>query len=91
MPSAPSFSASVKRATKAGGVQLTVKVPGKGKLSAVATLGTKTVGRAAASVKQAGSVALKVPVKRKGKLKVKVTFKPAFGASLSKTLTVKVR
>jgi len=88
---APSFSASVKSATKARGVKLTVKVPGKGKLSAVALAGKKTVGKASATVKQAGTAALKLSVKKKGKLKVKVTFTPATGAATTKTLSVTVR
>jgi WD40-like Beta Propeller Repeat len=89
-PSAPSFSASVKRATKSGGIKLSVKVPGRGKLTAVATSGAKTVGKATTTVKKAGTASLKVPVKRRGKLKLKVTFKPTSGASTTKTLSVTV-
>lgn len=86
-----SIAVSVKGATKRSGVKLEVKTPGKGKLSAVAKAGSKTVGKASATVKKAGTAKLKLKVSRKGKLSVKVTFKPASGASITKSLKVNVR
>ncbi len=87
------FAASVTSATRSGGVKLSIKVPGKGKLTATAKKGAKTVASASKTVKQAGTTALKLKlkVKTKGKLSVKVTFKPASGATTTKTLSVKVR
>ena len=73
------------------GVKLEVKVPGKGKLSAVAKSGSKTVGKASTNVKKAGTAKLKLKVSRKGKLSVKVTFKPTSGATITKSLKVNVR
>lgn len=88
-----SLSAKVTgTATKKSGVKLSVKVSGKGKLSAVAKAGSKTVGKASKTVKKAGTATLKLKVSKKGKLSVKVTFKPAKGGeTMTKTLTVKVR
>ena len=51
-----------------------MSVPGKGKLTAVATLAKKTIGKASKTVSKAGTASLKVPVKKKGQAKVKVTF-----------------
>jgi hypothetical protein len=88
---APALSVSVKGASRRSGVKLEVKVAGRGKLSAVAKAGKRTVGTASATVKRAGTAKLKLKVSRAGKLSVKVTFKPASGATLTKTLKVNVR
>jgi len=90
-PGRHSLSVSVKGATKRSGVKLEVKVPGKGKLSAVAKSGSRTVGKASTNVKQAGTAKLKLKVSRKGKLSVKVTFKPISGTTLTKSVPVTVR
>ena len=90
-PNPPSLSVSVKGSPKKSGIKLEVKVAGKGKLSAVAKSGSRTVGKASTTVKQASKAQLKLKVSRKGKLSVKVTFKPATGATLTKTVSVKVR
>jgi hypothetical protein len=89
-PKPSSLSVKVISATKRAGVKVSVKVTGKGKLSAVATLGSKTVGRASKTVEKAGTASLKLKVSRKGKLAVKVTFKPTAGKTISKTVTAKV-
>jgi hypothetical protein len=85
------LSVAVKGATKKSGIKLEVKVAGKGKLSAVAKSGSRTVGKASTNVKRAGTAKLKLKVSKKGKLSVKVTFKPATGATITKTVSVKVR
>lgn len=90
-PAGRSLSVTVAGASKQAGVKLTVDVAGKGKLSAVAKAGRKTVGQASTTVKKAGKATLKLKVSKKGKLAVKVTFKPASGETLTRTLTVKVR
>jgi hypothetical protein len=88
---AKKLSVKVVSASKRGGVKVSVKVPGKGKLSATAKAGSKVVGKASKSVKKAGTASLKVKVSRKGKISLKVTFKPASGAAATKTINVKVR
>jgi hypothetical protein len=90
-PAKKSLSVTVSSATKKSGVKLSVKVTGKGKLSAVAKAGSKTVGKASTKVKKAGTAKLKLKVSKKGKLTVKVTFKPASGETQTRTLNVKVR
>jgi hypothetical protein len=85
------LAVSVKGASKKSGIRLEVKVAGKGKLSAVAKAGRRTVGRTSKKVKKAGTAKLKLKVSRKGKLAVKVTFKPASGAPLTRTLKLNVR
>jgi hypothetical protein len=85
------FTTKVTSATRSGGVKLSVKVPGSGKLTATAKVGKKVVGKASKTITRAGTAALKLKVKAKGKVKVTVTFKPATGKATTKTLTVKVR
>ncbi len=85
------LTVKVVSASKRGGVKLSVKVAGKGKLSATAKAGSKVVGKASKTVKKAGTAALKVKVSRKGKLAVKVTWKPAGGTAVTKTVTAKVK
>jgi hypothetical protein len=86
-----SLAVSVKGKAKKSGVKLEIDAPGKGKLSAVAKAGSKTVGKTSKTVKKAGKTQLKLKVSRKGKLSVKVTFKPASGASINTSLKVNVR
>ena len=64
------FKTTVKSATKSGGVKLSVKVPGKGKVTVVAKRGGKTVGSTSKSVAKAGTASVKLKVKTKGKVKV---------------------
>jgi hypothetical protein len=85
------LSVKVLSATRSGGVKVSVKVSGKGKLSATAKAGKKVVGKASKSVKKAGTASLKVKVSRKGKVSLKVTFKPASGAPQIKTITTRIR
>jgi len=86
-----SLSVKVVSASRRAGLKLSVKVSGKGKLSATAKSGAKTVGKASKTVKKAGTAALKLKVSRKGKLSVKVTWKPTGGTAVTKTLTAKVK
>jgi hypothetical protein len=86
----PSLSVKVTSAA-AKRLKISVKVSGPGKLSATAKAGKRTVGKAAKTVKKAGTTALKLKVSRKGKVKVTVTWKPTGGAAVSKTVTAKVR
>ena len=90
-PAAPKLSVKVRSASRRAGVVLSVKVAGKGRLSAVAKRGSKTVGKASKSVKKAGTASLKVRVKRAGKVSLKVTYKPASGATQTTTVTARVR
>ena len=89
---ASSLATKVTSATRAGGVKLSVKVPGKGKLTVTARRGKKVVGRALKSVSRAGSATVKLRVKIRGRLKVTIAFKPAKGGKpVTKTMTVRVR
>ena len=86
-----SLSVKVVSASRRAGLKLSVKVSGKGKLSATAKSGAKTVGKASKTVKKAGTAALKLKVSRKGELSVRVTWKPTGGTAVSKTVTAKVK
>jgi hypothetical protein len=86
-----SLSLKVLSATKRGGVKVRVKVPAKGKLSATAKAGAKTVGKASKTVAKAGTTSLKLKVSRKGKVSVKVTFTPKSGSAITDTISAKVR
>ncbi|MDA0162767.1 hypothetical protein OM076_21015 [Solirubrobacter ginsenosidimutans] len=86
----PSLSVKVLAATRRAGIKLSVKVTGKGKLSATAKSGTKTVGKASATVKKPGTASLRLKVSRKGKLAVKITWRPTGGTAITKTITAKV-
>jgi len=85
------LAVKVLSASRTRGVKVSVQVSGKGKLSATAKAGKKVVGKASKSVKKAGTASLKLKVSRKGKVAIKVTFKPASGATQTKTISVKVR
>jgi hypothetical protein len=85
------LSAKVLSATRRGGVKVSVNVTGRGRLSATAKAGPRTLARAAKTVKKAGTATLKLKVRRKGKVTVKVTWKPTGGPAVSKTLAAKVR
>jgi hypothetical protein len=87
----PTLSVKVTSASRRAGLKLAVKVSGKGKLSAAAKAGKRTVGKAAKTVKKPGTATLKLKVSRRGKLAVKVTFKPTGGTPITKTLTAKVK
>jgi hypothetical protein len=87
----PALKVKVLSASKRAGVKLSVTVLGKGKLSATAKAGTKVVGKAAKTVKQPGTAALKINVSRKGRLAVKITWQPTGGAAVTKTVTARVR
>ena len=82
-PSRPRRSVSVKvlSASRRNGVTVRVKVAGKGSLRRPPRRGSKVVGKASKTVKKAGTPTLKLRVKRTGKVTVKVTFKPASGAT----------
>jgi hypothetical protein len=88
---APKLSVRVRGASRRAGVRLSVKVPGKGRLSATAKRRSKTVGKASKSVTRAGTASLKVRVKRAGKVSLKVTFKPASGPTQTTTVRARVR
>jgi hypothetical protein len=90
-PATKKLSVNVARATRRAGVTVRVKVPGKGRLSATAKRRGKVVGKASKRVKEAGAASLRVRVKRAGRVKVTVTFKPASGATLKRTVTARVR
>jgi hypothetical protein len=90
-PAVKSLSVKVLSASRRTGVKLRVAVNGKGRLSAAAKAGKKVVGTGAMTVRRAGTATLKLRVKRAGKLSVTVKFKPATGATRTKTLTVRVR
>ncbi|HEX6023920.1 MAG TPA: hypothetical protein VFZ00_18160 [Solirubrobacter sp.] len=85
------LSVKVRSASRRKGVKVSVKVPGKGRLTATAKHGSKTLAKTTKSVKKAGTASLKLRVKRAGKVKVKVTFKPASGTTRTTTVTVRVR
>jgi hypothetical protein len=75
------LSVKVTRATRKG-LSLRVKVPGKGRVTATAKGARKVTKR----VKRAGTVTLRM----KGRpAKVKVSFKPASGATLTRTIAVR--
>ena len=67
------------------------RIPGKGRLSASAKAGSKTAGKAAKTVRKAGTTSLKLRVKRKGKLAVTVTFTPKSGPKLTAKTTAHVK
>jgi hypothetical protein len=90
-PKASSLSVTVVSASKRAGVKLSVTVPAAGKLSATAKAGSKVVGKGSTTVKKAGTSDLKLRVSRRGKVSVQVTFKPATGATVTKTVTAKVK
>ncbi len=85
------LTVKVRSATRGGGVKLSVKVAGKGKLTATARRGKKVVGSASKKVAKAGTTSLKLKVSRKGRATLKVTFKPTAGAPQTATLTLKIR
>jgi hypothetical protein len=85
------LSVKVLSATRSAGVKVSVKVSGKGTLTATAKAGKKVVGKASKNVRKAGTASLRLKVSRKGKVFIKVTFKPTSGAAQTKTLTTKVK
>jgi hypothetical protein len=87
----PSLKVTVVSASRRAGLKLSVKVAGAGRLSATAKAGAKTVGKASKTVQKAGTAALKLRVSRKGKLVVKVTWSPAGGTPVTKSVTARVR
>jgi hypothetical protein len=89
--SAKKLSVKVLSATRKGGITVRVNAPGKGRLSATAKRGAKTLAKASRSVSKAGVAKLKLKVKRKGKVTVTVTFKPTSGAAQTGKASVKVR
>jgi hypothetical protein len=90
-PAAKKLSVTITRATRSKGVTVRVKVPTNGRLSATATSKGKVVGKASRAVK-AGTATLTLRLKgRPAKVSVKVTFKPASGASQTGSATTKVR
>jgi hypothetical protein len=90
-PSSSSLSLKVLGASKRSGVKVRVTVPGRGKLSATARAGSRTVGKASRNVKGPGPATLKVKVSRRGKVSVRVTFKPSSGAAITSTIAARVR
>jgi hypothetical protein len=86
-----SLALKVLGASRRSGIKVRVKVPARGRLSATAKAGSRTVGKASRTVKRPGPATLRLKVSRRGKVTVKVTFKPRSGAPLTSTITAKVR
>jgi hypothetical protein len=85
------LSLKVLSASKRSGVKVRVKAPGRGKVSAIAKSGSRTVGKASKRVTKAGATSLREKVSRRGKVSVKVTFKPSSGAAVTSTISARVR
>lgn len=92
--------ATVRLATlRRRGVVLPVRVPGPGRLTASAKAGGRTVLRGTLAVRRGGAVALRLRLAssaaarrvRGRRLAVRVTFRPASGATIVRTVTVRVR
>ena len=81
------------RITVARTGKVTFTAPGPGRASVSFKLRGRTVGSATKTVKKAGKVTLKAKLKKRsrGKAAVKLTFKPASGATQSASASVKLR
>ena len=81
------------RITVARTGKVTFTAPGPGRASVSFKLRGRTVGSATKTVKTAGKVTLKAKLKKRsrGKATVKLTFKPASGATQSASASVKLR